>query len=433
MIPVHLSLWIGTAGCLLALLFSTTWMVLSHFSRGMIRRLESKDRDMAVGLESLLKIRDDFRVVVRLLLLLDVVLLAYCLASWLLHCQSRQMGFWLSASPAIGGALVFFLCSELLGRHLTGIAAGRLLLWTTPVLKALSLTVLPLALPVILLHHWITSWQDQHAEEEEKTTAEDEIMSLLDQEEKEAEADLEEDERRMIRGIFDLDETLVREIMTPRVDVDSVEDTTSLDEIKARIISSGHSRIPVYRGSIDHIVGVVYAKDLLDDKLLSGLGGLSEIYHRPVFIPETKNVGDLLAEFQQTQIHFAVVLDEYGGTAGIITFEDILEEIVGEIRDEYDLNEVQPTAERLEDGSLVLDARISVEELADMLNMELTEDQDYDTVGGYISAEAGRIPRQGENLETDQLRIQILHADPRRVLKVKVARKSSDPDRKEQD
>ena len=234
----------------------------------------------------------------------------------------------------------------------------------------------------------------------------------------------------MIRGIFDLDETPVHEIMTPRVDVDAIAEDASLADVKARIIESGHSRIPVYRETIDHVVGVIYAKDLLDEGRIARIASLAELQHQPVFIPETKNVGDLLAEFQASRNHFAVVLDEYGGTAGLVTFEDILEEIVGEIQDEYDTDEVQPETVSLPDGYHVMDARLTTYETGEILGVDLPEEESYDTLGGYIAAHCGHIPQAGETGRTDMLEFEVMEADPRRLLKLKV-RKIDEGDRDE--
>jgi CBS domain containing-hemolysin-like protein len=297
-----------------------------------------------------------------------------------------------------------------------------------PVVWCLGVVFFPLTLVIRLSHRWAESLHEARREEHGKATTEDEIMSLIerDAEDEDGGADLEDDERRMIRGVFDLDETLVHEIMTPRVDVDAIEEGATLAEVKAEIISSGHSRIPVYRESIDHVVGVVYAKDLLDDSMLDGSGGLEKLLHEPFFIPETKNVGDLLTEFQQSRSHFAVVLDEYGGTAGLVTFEDILEEIVGEIQDEYDVDEIQPVSTELPDGCHVVDARLTIDEVNDLLEVELSEDEAYDTLAGYIAAYCGHIPQKGESGWTDVLEFEILEADQRRVEKLKVRKLSED-------
>jgi CBS domain containing-hemolysin-like protein len=283
----------------------------------------------------------------------------------------------------------------------------------------------PLTVPLAVCRRWSRRWDEIVTDDEDRATAEDEIMSLVEQAaaDEDEEPGLEPDERRMIRGIFDLDEMLVREIMTPRVDVDAVEDILRPADIKAEIVRSKHSRIPVFHETIDRIVGVIHAKDLLEDDRLARLQALDELFRKPVFIPETKNVGDLLEEFQQNSNHFAVVLDEYGGTAGIVTIEDILEEIVGEIRDEYDVNEPVLTKQALPDGNLVVDARMTIDELSDTLDIQIPENEDYDTLGGYILAHAGRIPQAGETVETDVLSIEVVSGDPRRVLTAKVRKR----------
>lgn len=419
------SFWLGLAAFLLALGFSASRMSLSSLSGGKIRKLESVNRDLAERLEPWLNRREEYLLLIRLLLLLDVLLICYCLVSWMHVVHSRQESEWLVwLISGIGGTL-YFVGVEVLGKHLSPTANGRFLAIALPVIRVMSFIFFPFGFFVFFWHRWSRRWLQNRLDTEEAATAEDEIMSLVEKEPDEGNAttELEDDERRMIRGIFDLDETLVHEIMTPRVDVCGVDESVSIGEVKTRIVESGHSRIPVYRGSIDEIVGVIYAKDLLDDDRVTRARSLSEILHPAVFIPETKNVGDLLQEFRQTRNHFAVILDEYGGTAGIVTFEDILEEIVGEIRDEYDIEIDHPTRQELPDGTLVVDARTTIDEINEELEIELPEDEDFDTVGGYISAYVGRIPQAGETVETDQLVAEILGADPRRILKMKVWRK----------
>ncbi len=424
MISSQLSLLLGALGCLFASLLSIVWITLVNLSRGTVRKLEAKDRVLSERLDLLLKRRDRYRILLRLLLLANLMFIFVC-GSEYYRAQADVVGYWNSLLPFLICAGTYLVLTELIGRHLTGIMAARFILLVMPLLKVLGLLVAPFWFPLVFVHHRISSWQEGHSEEEEKATAEDEIMSLVesDAEQDGTEPDLEEDERRMIRGIFDLDETLVREIMTPRVDVDAVSHCATLAEIKMRIVESGHSRIPVYKDSVDHVIGVVYAKDLLDEKRLASVKTLDEILHRPIFLPATKNVGDLLAEFQQSRNHFAVVLDEYGGTAGIITFEDVLEEIVGEIQDEYDLDEIRPTLELMPDGTIEADARTPLYELIELLDVELPEDHDCDTLGGYISASTGHIPQKGEMVENDVFTFEIMDAEPRRVLKARVKKK----------
>ena len=420
--------WGGACGSVVAIGLSVTWLALTSFTGGKARRLESQNRDLAERLEFWLSRRDEYRVLLRLLLLMNCCFLLFCYAAWDASCRAGQ------ASPMVRFgvpgviAVLFFALSEFLGHHLSTVNAGRLLAAVKPVVWGLAILFFPLTLAIRFSHRWAEKWHERRAEEHGKATAEDEIMSLIerDAEEDEDGAELEDDERRMIRGIFDLDETPVHEIMTPRVDVDAIGEDATLVEVKARIIASGHSRIPVYRETIDHVVGVIYAKDLLDEARIEAADSLSQLQHQPVFIPETKNVGDLLAEFQASRNHFGVVLDEYGGTAGLVTFEDILEEIVGEIQDEYDTDEVQPVTQSLPDGFHVVDARLTMDEVNEALDVELPEGESYDTLAGYVAAQCGHIPRQGETGRTDMVEFEILEADPRRVVKLKVRRIDED-------
>ncbi|MBN2451911.1 MAG: HlyC/CorC family transporter, partial [Lentisphaeria bacterium] len=384
----HWSLWLGIATAVMATALSIARMILNGFSGGRLRRLEEIHASLAERLEESLQRRDEFRLLLRLFLTMDLFLIGYCLVVWDRTCAAAGRATLWGWLPLAAGGAVFLAVTEAVGRHLSTLAAGRLLAVSLGGLRVLAAVLFPVAWPVLFLHRSVVRWRDAHAEEHEQTTAEDEIMSLVekDADNGNGDAELEDDERRMIRGIFYLDETLVHGIMTPRVDVHGIPQEASIRDVKARIVECGHSRIPVFSGTIDHVVGVVFAKDLLDEARVAAAQSLAELMRPPVFVPETKNVGDLLDEFRQTSNHFAVVLDEYGGTAGVVSIEDILEEIVGDIRDEYDADEVIPTAEALPDGAMVVDARTTVDEINQALELDLPEDEDFDTVGGYISS-----------------------------------------------
>jgi len=419
-------LLLAALGLVLGVLWSATRVALANLSGGTVRKLELKNRGLAARLEAWLARREELGIQVRLLLLLDFFFLFVCLSSW--DAASAQNGWAIRLGPVFVGMVVFFVSTEVLGRHLSSLMTARLLSFSVPLVSFCAALVFPLSILLRAGHCWAKGWRAKHVAEAEEATAEDEIMSLVEQDEQEDdhEADLEADERRMIRGIFDLDETLVHEVMTPRVDVDAVAEGTSVSDIKSRIIDSGHSRIPVYHGTIDQITGVIYAKDLLDDARVNAASSGVDLLRRPVFIPETKNIGDLLTEFQQNNNHFAVVLDEYGGTAGIVTFEDILEEIVGEIRDEFDINETEATRQVLPDGDVVMDARLGIDELNEALGLQVSEDEDFDTIGGYISAFAGRILQAGDVIDTGVLCIEVMEADPRHILTVKIKKIEKD-------
>jgi putative hemolysin len=229
---------------------------------------------------------------------------------------------------------------------------------------------------------------------------------------------VDEEEKEMIESIIDLRDTPVEAIMTPRTEIQAVPKDVSLEGIKELIAVSGHSRIPVYEETIDNVLGVLYAKDLLrlDPELPFDA---TKVMRNPIFIPETKLLRDLLHQFQEQKIHIAVVLDEYGGTAGLATFEDILEELVGEIVDEYE-EEEPPTIRRIDENTVEVDARVRVEDLNDELHIALPEDEDYETIGGFVFSTLGKIPQVGEGCEHDNVGIKVIEAEPRRINRLRL-------------
>lgn len=247
---------------------------------------------------------------------------------------------------------------------------------------------------------------------------EEEIRTLVDAGEEEGV--IEEDEKEMIYSIFELGDTIAREVMVPRIDIVAVDVETPLEEVVRVILEAGHSRIPVYEGTVDSILGLIYAKDLLvylqPDRPRPSL---REILRPAYFVPETKKVDDLLREMQQQRIHMAIVVDEYGGTAGLVTVEDILEEIVGEIRDEYDLEE--PSCERVGEGEYVLDARMNLYDVNELLETDLPTEP-ADTLGGLIYDVLGRVPVPGDRLQVGKWQMEVLTVSGRRIGKVRMTR-----------
>lgn len=239
----------------------------------------------------------------------------------------------------------------------------------------------------------------------------------------EGEGIVNEEESEMIRSIFTLRSTVVREVMVPRTDMTCIAINTDVNDLLKTILDCGHSRIPVYENTIDNIVGLLYAKDLLkhwgaDDDQIK----LRQIMRVPYFIPETKNIEQLLQEFKSKHVHLAIVIDEYGGTSGLITIEDLIEQIVGDIQDEHDREEelysVNP------DGSITADARMPIEDLEQYFSVEIERDK-FDTVGGLIFHLSGKISVKGDQLSTDELDITVLDADERRIKKVNIRRSGS--------
>lgn len=236
---------------------------------------------------------------------------------------------------------------------------------------------------------------------------------------------LDESEGDMLQAIFEFGDTIVREIMVARPDMVCCSADAPLDLLLSLILDSGHSRVPIYEGSVDRIVGVVYAKDLLrywgagHDQL-----PLSTVMRPPFFVPETKRIEDLLIDFRTRRVHMAIVVDEYGGTSGLITIEDLLEEIVGDIQDEYDLEE--EWAQPQPDGSLLLDARANVEELEEFFDVEIPREK-FDTVGGYIVHLLGNVPVAGEAARANGLLLKVVESDERKVRRVQVWRAPEEP------
>jgi putative hemolysin len=233
---------------------------------------------------------------------------------------------------------------------------------------------------------------------------------------------IEGDERRLLQSIVDFGDTLVREVMTPRPDMVAIAADATYDELRALFREQEYSRIPVYNENLDNIVGFVFIKDLLRlDAPDSGEArlqpDLARFIRPATFVPETKRVAEMLKEFQRKQVQIAIAVDEYGGTAGLVTIEDLLEEIVGEIRDEYDV-EVEPVVEE-GDGAFVFSAKVNIDEVRDRLGVEI-EPEGFETVGGYVLTRVGRVPAVGETFELDGLQVEVLEAERRRIHKVRM-------------
>ncbi len=230
------------------------------------------------------------------------------------------------------------------------------------------------------------------------------------------------EERRLLQSVVDFGGTLVREVMTPRPDIVAIAHEATVDELRALFAEEEYSRVPVFENDLDNILGFVFAKDLVKAHGLSGDSPIVPRLLRPAcVVPEGQRVADLLRELQVKHVQSAIVVDEYGGTAGLVTIEDLLEEIVGEIRDEYDHDESEPVVEE-GDGRFVFLATVGVGELAERLGVSVERDG-FETVGGYLLARLGRVPAAGETVEVDDLAVEVIDAERRRVRRVRVSRR----------
>jgi magnesium and cobalt transporter len=249
-----------------------------------------------------------------------------------------------------------------------------------------------------------------------QATSEEELQELIDASEQQGIID--EGEGDMLQSILELDETILREIMVPRTDMVCVDAEAPFGDILKAILSSGHSRIPVYKNNIDNIIGLVYAKDLLRfwGRPIDTIS-LAEIMRPPFLVPESKQVSVLLKEFQAACIHIAIVIDEYGGTSGLVTIEDLIEEIVGEIQDEYDHKEEWLVKQS--DGSLLVDGRLNIEEFEEYFDIEVAREK-FDTLGGYIVEQFGRVPMVGEQIKIGDFDILIEQGDQRAIRQLRI-------------
>jgi putative hemolysin len=292
---------------------------------------------------------------------------------------------------------------------------------TAPVVLAVLRALRP---AVSVLTSMVARMQGRLADDEHPFVTAEELRTIVAISEERG--TLEEDERDMIDSVMEFGETVVREVMVPRVDMECFEDETRLGDAVQKIRESGFSRFPVYRGDIDHIVGVLYAKDLLkldaEADVDRRVGDLTRAAH---FTPETKKAGELLRELQRRRIHIAIVVDEYGGTAGLVTLEDLVEEIVGEIRDEYD--EEEPLVRVIDRSTVLADGMVRLEDLEDEVGVDL-EVEGVETLGGLLMNAFGRIPSEGEKLERGGLEFTVESVEDQRILRVRIERTHEAPE-----
>ncbi|MBD3402157.1 CBS domain-containing protein [candidate division GN15 bacterium] len=281
-----------------------------------------------------------------------------------------------------------------------------------------------LFLPIVGGYHRFLKRADEEpvSEEEKEDIIERAIETLADQ----AGIDeriVEADEKQMIGQIFQLDQTVVREIMVPRIKITGIERKMSFKEIQKLVVEDGHSRFPVFDETIDRVIGILYVKDLFNNMPAPGEEfAIARYLRKPFFVPESKVIGELLREFKTRKLHIALVVDEYGGLAGLVTLEDILEEIVGDIQDEHDADETALMTRT--DGGYLVDASMLVSDLQDVLRTEHEQDGDYDTIGGLMYHLFGEVPKKGQRTRWHDLHFEIVTVEGHRIRKVKVRHRS---------
>ena len=417
--------------CVLACFFSAAHSVLKTFSRKRLSDLlEERGQAERIGyvsdrLAELQLMTGMLRACMGLIVVLAT-----------LYMVETQISF-TGSIPARPFVISFFIAAVLLSIFTVAIPvswaqhrAERLLVWSFPILRALLILTLPLTKPMCLFDPVVRRLSGVDLRDDDDDLSDQVLAAVEDHEEGDSVA---EEQKQMIEAVFDLDDTDAGEIMTPRTDIQGIELPATLEQVKTAVLEYGHSRVPVFRENLDDIVGILYAKDLLE--LLQTPGAenqtrangfdLETLLREPLLVPESKQVLDLLREFRATKVHLAVVVDEYGGTAGLVTIEDILEEIVGEIQDEYEPEDDAPEVTPLNETTAKVDARLPIDDLNDQLGLDLPEDEDYDTVGGFVFAELGHIPDVGETFEAHGVSVTVDEAERTKVMSVTVEKLES--------
>lgn len=417
-----MTLWLAICGLILAtllsLMFSTLTYSLRDFSRA---KLETYLQEHGNGdwFEKTVSFHQDFIFVTAIgRLLANIMILV-----GVLHLASRWIEMewfrYLIAVPLTGAITLF--SSVAIPHALASHAAERFIGLHVKFLHALRIALLP----ATSLMHFIDKTVGQVFRVGEKSSTEqaeqqlqDVILSAVQEGEKEGVVD--EQEREMIESVIQFRDTSVGQVMTARPDIIGLSIGSSMPEVKRVLEESGHSRIPIYEETLDHIVGILYARDLLQH-----LGLPPEKFDirqamRPAFyVPETKPLRDLLQDFRLQKVHMAIVLDEYGGTAGLVSIEDVLEELVGDISDEHEPQE-QAMIKRIDENTYEADALVRLDALNRNLHTNLPEDAGYETLGGFISTTLGRVPPAGIKFEHPGMRFTILQAEPQKVNRVKI-------------
>lgn len=378
---------------------------------------ESRRVEKTIQLLEKPRLRAMFRLLIGLMHMLVVALLASQIS---LSKISPTAAGWIGIFAL---ALLVLLAFEFLFERLPLHNPEKWALALVPVARSIDLLLSPFSAALVKLQGTNGTSPRQLV-----SVSEDELKTWV--EVGQPEGGLEADERRMIYSIFQFGDTLCREIMVPRIDVLALEVKTPLSQAVNVLIESGHSRIPVYDDNIDNVVGLLYAKDLLRWQTNPGeKTTLRKFLRPPYYVPETKKVDELLAEMQAKGTHIAIVVDEYGGMAGLVTLEDIVEEIVGEIRDEYDQKE-ELLVQKVNDNEYLFRARVSLDDFNDALGTKVTSDQ-TDTLGGILYADLGRVPIEGDTVQVEDWLLTIEEVRGRRIGKIRARRQSETSNKEE--
>ncbi len=407
---------------LVAALSSATETAMTSVGRLRVRHLAEEGSLAAAVLQRLQQ--DPNRFLSTVLVVNTVALILASFATTLLSIEllPRSYGFWADLVVSLTLSIFLLIFAEVTPKTLAIRKAERLALIAAGPVDGLGRVLAPVLWFITLVSRAITGGRAART----PYVTEEELMTLLHVSEEQGV--IEEEEREMIHGIIQIGDKAVREVMVPRTDISAIPGDSGLDDIIRLFREEGHTRLPVYEGDLDHVVGLINVKDVLLAIVdHPGEFRIDSVMRPMWFVPASKKVDELLHQMQTEKVHLMIVMDEYGGTAGLVTLEDLLEEIVGEIRDEYDLAEEEPVVV-LNDHEALVDAGYSMAELNERLDLGLKESEDYDSVGGYVYATLGHVPEAGATFDSGPVHWRVEKVNGRRIVKVRLRRDGAWPE-----
>lgn len=413
-----LAKWIVLAILLVLSAFSSgSETALTSVSRVKIKHLVEEKVPSAIRLEKLLEQPSKFLSTI--LLVNNLVNIAAASLATML--AARYFEHYVVAISTGIMTFIILVYGEIIPKSFAAQNAEKIALRVARPISILQTLFYPIVHAFILIANLFIRLLGGKTMKEGPFLTEEEIKTIVSVGEEEGV--IEAEEKRMIHSIFEFGDTIVREVMVPRIDMICVESSYPVKRALQLIAEEGHSRLPVFEGNIDNVVGILYARDLLV-RLSRGKADkpLKELVRPAYFIPETKKVNDLMRELQKVRQHMAIVVDEYGQTAGLVTMEDLLEEIVGEIYDEYDLEE--PPIEAIGKDRIRVDARVALDKVEEELGLKLPESE-ADTIGGFVYSLIGKIPAEGEKVVHDNLTFTVEKVEGRRISKILITKQSS--------
>jgi putative hemolysin len=405
-----------------AALSSATETAMTSVGRLRVRHLVDEGSQAALVLERLQQDPNRFLSTVLVVNTLALILASFATTLLSVRYVPSSLGFVGELLVSLTLSVFLLIFAEVTPKTIAIRRAERLALVAAGPVDALATFLRPVLWFITLVSRAITGGRAARA----PYLTEEELMTLLHVSEEQGV--IEEEEREMIHGIIQIGDKLVREVMVPRTDITAVPRGCSVEEVARVFREHGHTRLPVYEGDLDHIVGLVNVKDLVLFLVTDRESFDMDAIMRPIhYTPQSKKVDELLHQMQTEKVHMMIVLDEYGGTAGLVTLEDLLEEIVGEIRDEYDIAEEEPVT-IVNEHEAIVDAGYSMAELNERLDLGLEESEDYDSVGGYVYATLGEVPEAGDTFDGGRVHWTVEKVNGRRIVKVKLRSERPWPD-----